>query len=360
MRKGIVATVALGMLAVAALGQDADRRRGDGERRGGRRARGPSISQMVERMAEELKFDDEQRAQIEEIVAAAEQREQEQRAQWQEVRTAMEEGDEERAAELREQLQRQGNERGAAMQTVFNEIELLLHEDQFEAFDEMRERMSQRRNRGGWDTTRRMMRELPDAVQMTEEQREAFQELLEERRAMMRERMQERRQRDEGADAAGDERGERRGRPDFGAMSEEFFEQVAEILNEDQLELLAEYRTRIETETRERGAPESDDLQTVLSAARRVRGLDSDQKDAVREIERDAMRMSRELRRTDAEGRALLAAEVKTKLTKLLDEEQVEEFERNLERLKSRADRGPRDRGERRERREREAESDRP
>jgi hypothetical protein len=363
MRKGIVATVALGMLAVTVLGQDAERRRGDRERRGDRRGRGPSINQMVDRMAEELKFDEEQMAQIEEIVAAAEQRQQDQRAQWREVRTAMEEGDEERAAELREQLRREGGGRGAAMQTVFNEIEMLLHEDQFEAFDQMRERMSQRRGRGGRDMTRRMVRELPDAVQMTEEQREEFQALLEERRAMMRERMQERRQRDDGVDAERGERGERRGPPDFAAMSDELFEQVAEILNEDQLELLAEYRARVESERRGRGSRESDDLQTVLSAARRIRGLDSDQKDAVREIERDAMRLSRELRREDTEGRALLAAEVKAKIARLLDEEQAEEFERNLERLKSRGSRGQRERGEpreRRERRERDVEPERP
>jgi len=337
MKKSMAAGVVLVTLTAMAFAQDAGQRR-EGGRRAGRQGRGPSLSQMIERLNEQLSFDEEQLAQIDKIVAAHEESEQEVRAQWQELRAAMEAGDEQRAAELREQLRQQRGERGRAIEAVFDKIEPLLREDQLETFRELRERMSQRRGPGDRGGMRQMIRELPDAVKMTDEQRQEFEELLNERRAMMRERMRERRQPGEGDDI---EPGERRGRPDFAAMYDELFEQVAEILNEDQLKLLADYRARIEEERRRSGRQESDDVRTILSAAKRIQDLSSEQKESVREIEREALRSSRELRR-DREGLAFLAAEVKADIIKLLNEKQAEEFQRNLERLQPRGRRGER------------------
>jgi hypothetical protein len=349
MKKCVWANLVVVVLAVTALGQEIERRWADQERGRGGRGRGPMIGRMIDRLAEELDFDDEQMAQIDEIVAAHEQRMQETHAQWQEVRAATEAGDEERAAELREQLRQRFGERGEAMRAVLDEIEPLLREDQLEQFQQWRERMSQRMGPGGRDNMRRIARELPDAVNMTEEQREEFEELLNEQRAMMQERMhermQERRQRGEGGEGDRAERRGRRGRPGSPEMREDFFEQVAEILNEDQLELLADYRAQIEPERPDRDPRQSDDLRNVLSAAKRIQDLSGEQKEALWDLERDAMRSSRELGRRDREGQALLAAGVKKEIEKLLDEQQTEEFQQNLERQKPRGRRG--DRGDR-------------
>jgi hypothetical protein len=338
MRKVAMALIVLTVLAVTAVGQEVERRRGGPGRWHGRRAPGPAVSWIVDRMAEELNFDDEQMAQIDEIVAAHEERMQETRARWQELRAAVEAGDEERAAELREQLRQQRGERGRAIEAVFDEIEPLLREEQLEGFQQFRERGSRRRGPGDRGRMRQMLRELPDAVEMTEEQRGQYEELLAEQRQRMRERWQQRRQRGEGNEA---ERAARRGPPDFAALQDEFFEQVAQILNEEQLPLLAEYRARIETAGRRSRSAETDDVRMVVSAAKRVRDLSTEQKDALREVEREAMRSYGELRR-DREGLALLAAEVKARIVKLLGKEQVEQFERNLDRLKARDRRGER------------------
>jgi soluble cytochrome b562 len=336
MKKGIAAVVVLTTLAAMAFAQDEGRRRAEG-RRGERPRRGPSLSQLVDRLTEQLALDEEQRAQVEEIVAAQEQRMEQHRAQWQEMREATEAGDEERAAELREQLMQQRGDRGQAMEAIFDQIEPLLHEDQLEQFQQIRERMPMGRGPGRRGQMQQIMRELPDAVNMTEEQRKEFDALVDEQRALMRERMQSRWQRREGEDA---EDMRPRTRPDFGAMYDDFFEEVAQILNEDQLPLLSDYRNRVAEERRRPGRG-SDDVRTVLSAVKRIRGLSSEQEDAVRKIERDAMQSSREMRR-DREGLALLAAKVKEQITDLLDEGQVKEFEQNLERLSSRGRGGER------------------
>jgi soluble cytochrome b562 len=356
MKKGIAAVVVMSTLAAMAFAQDEGRRRGEG-RRGDRWRRGPSLGPLVERLTERLALDDEQRAQIEEIVAAQEQRMEEHRAQWQEMREATEAGDEERAAELREQLMQQRGERGQAMEAILDQIEPLLHEDQLEQFQQIRERMPMGPGPGRRGQMRQIMSELPDAVNMTEEQRKEFEALVDEQRALMRERMQSRWQQRESEDG---EDVRPRSRPDFGAMYDEFFEEVAQILNEDQLPLLSDYRNRVAEERRRHGRG-SEGVRTVLSAVKRVRGLSSDQQDAVRKIERDAMQSSREMRR-DREGLALLAARVKEQITDLLDEGQVEEFERNLERLSSRGRGGERGiRGRRdRERPRRDRPDDRP
>ena len=85
-------------------------------------------------------------------------------------------------------------------------------------------------------------------------------------------------------------------------MSDEFFEQVAAILNEDQLEALAEYRAKMAAGATDRETTEGDDVRTVIQAVRRISDLSSDQKQAIRELERDTMRASRELSSRDKEG----------------------------------------------------------
>jgi|GEM_PF-3723746 len=348
MKKSALIIAILALVTASAWAQDAERRRGNQERRRGGRDRGPAINRVVDRLAEQLDFDDEQLRLVKEVAAAYEEREQQERQQRREDREAGRVG-ESRSEGDRESGRRRGGRGGENIQSFMDEIEPILHEDQLEALQQIRERMSQRRGADGRDAMRRMTRELPDAVEMTDEQREGFQELLDEQRELMRERRQQRRARNETGDAepgeTGDvERDRRRGRPDPAAMIDEFFEQTAELLNEEQLVLLADYRVQMESRMRERESPQSDDLQTILSAVKRVKDLEDEQKQALRDIERDAMRSSRKLERTDKDGKAILAAEAKKQIEKLLNAEQTEEFRRNIESLKSKSRRGERGR----------------
>ena len=326
---------------VAVFGQEFEGR--PDEARGPRgRGRGPSVRRIIERLDQRIEFDEAQIAQIDELVAAHEERMQELRAQWQEVRAAMEAGDEARAAELREKLRRQRGGPGEIIRTVFDEIEPLLHESQLEAFQEFRGNFARRRDHGEIGRMRQMIRELPDAVNMTEDQRREFQEFLTDRRQAMRAQMRERWP--QGGGGGFGERG-RWGPPDFAAMREEIFAGVAEILNEDQLELLTVYWGPTESGLHpgEEAGPE--DFRVVLLAAKRVRDLNDAQKQAWRQIMLDAMRSFRRLRRTDKEGKAELDAEVKGRILELLDQTQKEAFERNMERLEKRQKRAPRGRG---------------
>jgi len=344
MKRTIARIVVLMTFVGTATAQEVGQRR-DGDHGRGVRGRGPSIRRIVDRRSEQIEFDAEQTARIDEIVAAHEERMEELRAQRREVRAAMEAGDEERAAELREQFLQQREEGGGPIQALFDEIAPVLHEDQREAFRQFRDDFAQRQFPGERGRMRQMFRDLPDALNMTEDQRREFGELLATQREMMRERVRQRRQ--QGEEGRLEESG-RPARPDFDAMRDEMFEQVAEILNDDQLELLAEYWVSADWAGRTSEQQESDDLRLVLLAAKRVRGLSREQHEAWRQITRDAMRSSRDLRRTDRNGKATLAAAVKAKVVDLLEESQREEFEQNLERLKSRQKGGQRERGARR------------
>ncbi|MBU0617838.1 MAG: hypothetical protein KKI02_08985, partial [Planctomycetes bacterium] len=120
---------------------------------------------------------------------------------------------------------------------------------------------------------------------------------------------------------------------------------------EEQVERLAAFRKSLSG-----GGPdkegEAGSVRDVLRAVKRLK-LDSKQKEGIREIEREAIRAYREIPRKDKQEHAALAREVKAEIIKVLDEDQVKEFEQQL----TRPDRGlrgesdqQRERGERRDR----------
>ena len=332
MRKRTVSVLAILTLAATVVAQDFEAQRGEG-RGPGRRGRGPSAARLVERLGAEIEFDDEQTARIEEIVAAHGERMREFREQREAVRDALDAGDDELAARLREQLRWQRGQRRGGVREILGQIEPLLHDDQLDAFQRFGEDVAQRGERGGWGRMRRMIRDIPDAVDMTEEQRSKFEQMLAKQRETMRERMRERFQQ---AEEGGLEEAQRPAPPDFSAIYDEVFDKVAEMLNEDQLELLDRYQVEVGLTMRAPEAREGEDLLVIVAAANRLRDLSSQQKDEWRQVKREAMEASRKLRGKDKEGKAALAAEVKTKVLELLDEEQEAEFERNVERLESR------------------------
>ena len=194
MREIIISAFALVTLVAPVLAQDSGRH--DEARGPGRRGHGPPLRRLIERLNERLDFDDQQMARIAPIVAAHEQEMQKVRAQWEEMRAAMEAGDEARATELRAQLRQQHGEPGRRVEAIFEEIEPLLYEDQIQAFRQFREELAQRReHRGGGGRMQKMLRGLPEAVNMTEDQRREFEELLAKRREMMHEGRGEHRRR---------------------------------------------------------------------------------------------------------------------------------------------------------------------
>lgn len=351
----IVLLAALGACA-GAFGQDGETRR-EGRRPRGEFRRGPGLAALVEQMKQHVQFDEEQLARIDEIVARHEQRFAQQWDRWRALREAEQAGDEALAAELREELrtQRPAGWRGRGPESFLNEIEAILHEDQKNAFAEFRAQLPPPPERGPWDALRRVMHELPEAVRMTDEQREQYDRLLAQRRGGFADRLGRRAR----ALGPGEPRGPKGpaeppippgppglrqppGPPDAGAMLDEFFDQVAALLDEEQLQLLADYRKQVEAEIRAPGPRDADDPRAVFAAARRLHGLSEEQEDAIRNLERTTLRAARQLPRSDAGGLAMLAAEARTEINNLLDEDQQAEFARILEGQRRR---GPRERG---------------
>lgn len=357
MRLGIVAACAVAALTLTATAQDVDRGPEGRGRRGDFR-RGPSLEQLVERMKSAVEFDEQQLAQLDELLKKHQEQAEQNRARWRELREAEEMGDETRAAQLREEFRAQraeGGMRGRGPDGFLNEVEALLRDEQVEAFRTFRESLPPPPDRGPGEAMMRAVRDLPDAVQMTDEQRAQYDKILEERRAAMRERWGRRGRPDgegaqpptppaEGAEGeppaeAGD-RPPRFERPDPSAMLDELFAQVSEILNADQVKLLEEYREQVGSEMRDPGGRGGSDPRAVISAAKRVSGLTTEQEDSIREIENETAQATRGVPRSDAEGQAMIAADAKEKILKVLNEEQKAEFERNLQRTRSR---GPRE-----------------
>ncbi|MEP0847271.1 MAG: hypothetical protein HRF50_10695 [Phycisphaerae bacterium] len=359
MRLRIVAAFAVAALTLTAMAQEVERGP-EGRARRGEFRRGPSLEQLVERMKSAIEFDEQQLSQLDELLKKHQEQAEQGRARWRELREAEEMGDEARAAQLREEFRAQraeGGMRGRGPDALLNEVEALLHEDQLEAFRTFRESLPPPPDRGPGEAMMRAIRDLPDAVQMTDEQRAQYDKLLEERRAAMRERWGRRgRGEGEGAQppapaapgepAEGAQPAEAGDRPprferfDPSAMLDELFAQVAEMLNADQVKLLEEYRKQVGSELRDPGGRGGNDPRAVISAAKRVSNLSTEQEDAIREIENETAQAARGVPRSDAEGQAMIAADAKEKILKVLNDEQKAEFERNLQRTRSR---GPRE-----------------
>ena len=99
--------------------------------------------------------------------------------------------------------------------------------------------------------------------------------------------------------------------------------------------------------------PASLDARTVLRAVKRV-DLTRSQKDEIRDIERAAIGVYRQISRKDQQGHTVLAEQVKGEITELLDREQIEQFQAALKRLNRGAERERRERGRQPDRKPRE------
>ena len=308
-----------------------------GERRGGRE-RGPRMERMFERVADELDLDEEQRVKFDEITAEQRERMREMGDRWREVREATRDGDEERAAQLRAEL-REARGMGSGMAESLEKLEPILRDDQVGKLWELQDRMQSRQ--GNWDRIRMVTNDLPDELELSDEQRDEFEHLLTTHREKMRESwsvmrplMEEMR---EARQTGDDERVQELrqqledARPNQDVMIDGFLKDLEDSLTEEQLERLTKFRKRLTTggDDKKSGAG---DVRNVLRAVKRLK-LNSEQKEEIRGIEREAIGAYRKISRRDKEEQAHLANEVKSEIADVLDSDQVKEFEEQLKRL---------------------------
>lgn len=294
-------------------------------------------ARMFAGIADELGLDEAQRQQFDEIIARQRDRMREMGQRWREIGQAMREGDEERAGQLRAGLQ-MGHGAGSGMSAMLDEIEPILRDDQVAKLWEMQDRMERRRE--GFERYRRVARELPDELGLDDGQRAEFGRLLTSQREQMHEQWSEMRPLFEEMRAARESGDEERleelrrqleeARPNPEAMFDAVFEQLAEVLNEEQKERLTAFRKWMQTGG-DVGGRGLRDVRDVLRVLRRLK-LSSEQKDEIRDIEREAIRARRGIGRRNKEEQARLAATVKAEIVALLDREQVKQFEQLLQR----------------------------
>ncbi len=204
-----------------------------------------------------------------------------------------------------------------------------------------------------------MFRELPEQLNLDDGQRLQFDEFSSAQHEKMRQGFEQqrslRREMREAREAGDDARVEElRGqidampRPDWGAGRNELLTYVESILREDQKPLLSSFREQLEFE----GGDDKDlpkDVRSVLRAAARVR-LDRSQRDDLKKISREVKKSLKEARWADRRNRGgdreaekALAAKIKGDIVKMMNEEQVAKFEKELKRTERRG-RGDRDR----------------
>ena len=309
---------------------------------------------MAERLTSSLNLDENQRAQLEEIVAPQREAMRSFMEQRRELREAEQSGDEARATELRAALEQTGNP-WESMGDVMDQVEPILNDEQYERFTEMRSRWEERAQ--SRDQQRRMMRDLPDELGLDDEQRQQFDDLRQSQRDVMRERMQEMRPKWEElreADEAGDtaradelraELAEMRPGPE--SFREDFLDQVADFLHEDQLPKLAAFREQLASggDAAKKDEIDEPDLRMIFQAIRRVR-LESEQRDELKDIEREARKALRDIDRKDKAANADLVRATRTEIETLLTPAQKETFDQAMERLERRT-KGRRERGRR-------------
>jgi hypothetical protein len=118
-------------------------------------------------------------------------------------------------------------------------------------------------------------------------------------------------------------------RPDPEATQAELAEAVRGMLTEDQLPLFDAYYESMGSD--QTALP--DDVRSLVRAAARSR-LDRPQRKQWRTIMREAVKAMRRLDHKDDQARTKLAAETRKKIETMLREDQLERFEKELDRLK--------------------------
>ncbi|MBK8913410.1 MAG: Spy/CpxP family protein refolding chaperone [Phycisphaerales bacterium] len=310
----------------------------------------PWMGIMADRVAFELELDADQQAQFDDMRSRLREemrgRMEGMRERWQEVRAMEDAGDEEGARKLRDELR--GSMRGGPMEGVermFDELAPVLRPEQAERMEDIRDRFETERER--WERSEQVVRGLPDELEMNEEQRDQFRTMVrermrsgwEERRPQMDSLMEEIRAAQESGDR--EQLGllyarmdEARPNPERGAA--DMLADLEPLLTDTQRAKLAEIRdAAFGDPVADAARPGALDVRTILRAARRAR-LNSEQRDALRSMEREAVRDWRAAR-GDAAAQDRVAGTVKEQISRLLDADQRAAFEGQLERAARKA-----------------------
>lgn len=346
--------VPLLLLASVSFAQDQDegQRRFRGGPPDGRGPGGPPpwSGRMMDRMIDRLDLDEEQEAAFREIMGPVREQMQSMGDRWREVAEARDAGDEAKADELRRNLMREMESTGPdAMNAALTQLEPMLRPEQVEKLDEMVDRMD--RDRESRDRYRQIRDELPDKLNLDEQQRGQFDEMATAARERVGENFRNMRplfEQMREAQESGDEArvAEIRKqmdaqRPDMDAVYAEFLTQVEGILNPEQKTALADFRGELGLDIG--GAAPADnskamDPREVLRLVKRLR-LNDEQRDKFKEIEREVMSAYREARR-DADKKAQLSEKLTDDVLAILDDAQKQRFESLLDRAQKRAQRG--------------------
>jgi hypothetical protein len=330
----------------------------DGEgRRGGRRGRGMPARMIVNRLAEELQLSADQQTAYDALVEeySAQWRGADGRGQWQQwrqqMRAARESGDEAKVNELREQRRAAFGQQMETMNSFFDAVSNVVDDSQRETLTAFRARVDERINQRRQEMQmRRLMRNLPDELNMTDEQRGLYEEMINERRSEMRgqrEAMQPlidelREARRNGDDARAQEiieqlRANRPERPDPTAL----LDTVREMLTDEQRATLDGLVSQLGV-TGQREEKETD-IRKVMQSVKRL-DLTTEQEAEVRELLREARTVHARASRNE---RGDVAELLKQEIIKVLNPEQAAEFKQLLKN-DGRRERGNGPRGERR------------
>ncbi len=340
---------AAGLMALAAAAQDGQR---PPERRKALRGqRGHDQSRIYDRIRKELDLSAEQQEQYDEIVARHRGKGKDlgmgnMRKIMKEMREARQAGDEQRVAELREKMREA--RRASSMEAFLDEVEQILNDEQRAKLAEIRERITARR--GGRGPVAQLKR-LRSELKLSEDQAQQYDELLEQ----LEEDLKKSRtggedvaeiieQIREAAEAGDHERVRelRKQLPDPRRRSDElvtrFLEEVESFLEPEQQKVLQRFRRQMH-----RGR-QSGDVRAWFRFVRGL-GLDSDQREQLRELEREAAKQMRRARGQRGDTGAA-AEEIKQQIRELLNDEQLARFDSWLEKQESKdRQRRPRRRG---------------
>ena len=320
------------------------------EWRGPREGRGPEfmLDRLSSRMIQSLELDEQQQVELNQIVAAFRQQveenmpsPEEHQQLREEMRVARESGDDAGMDELRGRLRELRSGMHGMMDGFFTEVETILDANQVERLGHMRARFAEGQQRGERRRNmRRLIDQIPEQLELTDEQQSRYEELVGELNTQnearrqhweeMRPLFEEMREARESGD---DERvAEIRSqleetRNADGNSYETFFGELEKILNDDQKAQLAGLRER---PGRRRDQGRTQNVRTILQAVKRI-NLDSTQRESLRPIIDNATRESKQLNRRDRQAQAELAERVKQDIVRLLTAEQAKQFEQLIQ-----------------------------
>ena len=277
---------------------------------------------VFDRIRDELDLDEDQLAQYDEI--AAKYRKSAHRSKGHVV---------DNGAGRKEFTRGEGRERN--LDEFFDEVEGILHDDQMAAFAKIRESRTAARGPGRGGRVAQLRR-LQSDLKLNEDQNKQYDALL----ADLEEKLRSGGSQD--ADVAAiieeirtaAEQGDterikelREQLPDQRAASEqavaEFLTEVESFLEPGQLETLERYRSTLNANRNEA------DLRDCFRFVSRL-DLDKDQRETVRELQRDSTKSLRDARRDPAETERI-TKETRTKLHDLLNADQAAEYDRWLQ-----------------------------